>query len=310
MTNYHKSVLLDECLEGLNLHEGGIYVDTTFGGGGHTRAILERSSNTFVYAFDTDPDAAENAKYFYEKYPDRFELIKDDYVNLRTQLALRKVKAIDGILFDLGISSHQINEADRGFSFMLDGDLDMRMNPDLELSAADLVNQFSLDELKKIIQEYGEEKDAYRIARAIVNARDNEEIKTTLQLAEIVEKAAHGKKKQKSKARVFQALRIYINSEITFLETALTDAVRILNPKGRIVVISYHSLEDRVTKRVFAYQEKDCICPPDFPMCVCNKHSYLKLLTKKPQLPTEEEISINSRARSAKLRIAERLEVL
>jgi len=310
MTNYHKSVLLEECLEGLNLREGGIYVDTTFGGGGHTRAILERSEGTFVYAFDTDPDAAENARYFYENYPKRFELIKDNYVNLRTQLALRRVKSIDGILFDLGISSHQINEADRGFSFMLDGDLDMRMNPELELSAADLVNTFELNELKRIIQEYGEEKDAYRIARAIVNARDNEEIKTTLQLAEIVEKAAHGKKKQKSKARVFQALRIYINSEIAFLETALTDAVRILNPQGRIVVISYHSLEDRVTKKIFNYQEKDCICPPEFPMCVCNKHSYLKILTKKPLLPSEEEISINSRARSAKLRIAERLEVL
>ena len=233
-------------------------------------------------------------------------MINDNFKNLRTGLALNRIKKIDGILFDLGVSSHQIDSADRGFSYMADGDLDMRMDRTSKLSAKELINTFSLEDLKDIFFKYGEERESARIARKIVEVRKQKEIKTTLQLAEIIDNSIKSNQRIKAKARIFQAIRIFVNNEIEALNKALKDAVHLLNKGGRIAVISYHSIEDRVVKQFFKYENLSCVCPDDFPICTCDKVSTLKIITKKPILPTEEEIHNNSRAKSAKLRIAER----
>jgi len=227
-----------------------------------------------------------------------------------TQISLMKIKSINGILFDLGSSSYQFDEATKGFSFQQDGILDMRMNPSIEMTAEIAVNQLSVKELADIFYQYGEEKKSYQIANEIIKRRQVQPIKTTLELANIIEKCVPKNLSVKSKARVFQALRIFINDEINVLKTALEDAVKLLQPTGIISVISYHSLEDRTVKNFFKESELDCICPSDFFECRCSKVSSLKVLTKKPIVPSDEEIKINSRARSAKLRIAERKEIL
>jgi len=309
MTLYHKPVMLSEALEFLNIHPIGIYVDATLGGGGHTEAILKTCSKISLYSFDQDPEAiAFCQERFKNNYPNLI-LIKDNFQNLRTRLSLERIRRIDGILFDLGVSSHQIDSSQRGFSFEKDSELDMRMNPDQGISAREIVNTFDRESLKRIFYDYGEEKEAGRITNAIIKLRMQQEIVTTLQLARIIEKIAHSPKKQKTKARIFQALRIYVNGELDKLKSALRDSVNILNPGGRIVVISYHSLEDRIVKRFFLEEQKDCICPPNFPKCVCDKQSRLKVLTKKPVRASEREISINLRARSARMRAAEKKEV-
>ncbi|MDA3813538.1 MAG: 16S rRNA (cytosine(1402)-N(4))-methyltransferase RsmH [Candidatus Cloacimonetes bacterium] len=309
MNEYHVPVLLSECLEALDLQDGKIYVDATFGGGGHSAKILESGKDLKLFAFDQDPDSIEQSKVLTEKYPERFVMIQDNFANLRTGLALERVKKVDGILFDLGVSSHQINEAARGFSFSGNGKLNMRMDKESELTAADVVNTYSFEKLTKIFREYGEEKEAARIARNIILERDKKEIKTTLQLSQIIEDCLISHKSIKAKARIFQALRIYINKEMDVLQTALNDSVKILNPGGRVAVISYHSLEDRIVKNLFKYEEKSCICPPEFPLCVCEKISTLEILSRKPIVPTEQEKENNPRARSAKLRIAQKREV-
>jgi len=309
MTEYHVPVLLSECIEALDLQDGKIYVDATFGGGGHSAKILESEKDIKLFAFDQDPDSIEQSKFLTEKYPERFVMIQENFANIRTGLALERIKKVDGILFDLGVSSHQINDAARGFSFSGDGKLNMRMDKDSELTAADVVNTYSFEELAKIFREYGEEKEAGRIARNIILERDKNEIKTTLQLSQIIENCLISHKSIKAKARIFQALRIYINKEMDVLQTALNDSVRILNPGGRVAVISYHSLEDRIVKNLFKYEERSCICPPEFPLCVCEKISTLKILSRKPIVPTEQEKENNPRSRSAKLRIAQKREV-
>ncbi|MDP8204054.1 MAG: 16S rRNA (cytosine(1402)-N(4))-methyltransferase RsmH [Candidatus Tenebribacter mawsonii] len=308
MTEYHVPVLLAECLEALNLQDGKIYVDATFGGGGHSQKILESGKDLKLFGVDQDPDSIEQSKVLTEKYPDNFVMIKENFANIRTGLALERIKKVDGILFDLGVSSHQINDPSRGFSFRGDGDLNMRMDQTSELTAADVVNTYSFEQLARIFREYGEEKEAARIANNIILERSKKEIKTTLQLSTIIENCIISKKSIKAKARIFQALRIYINKEMEALKSALNDSIKILNPGGKIVVISYHSLEDRIVKNIFKYEEKSCICPPEFPLCVCDKVSTLKIITRKPVVPTLNEIGNNPRARSAKLRIAQKRE--
>jgi 16S rRNA (cytosine1402-N4)-methyltransferase len=310
MSQYHIPVLLAESIGALNIKPQGIYVDATFGGGGHTAEMLKKGDGIKIFGFDQDIQALNEGSILQKKHPEQLILIHDNFKNLRTRLALERIRYIDGILFDLGVSSHQINKAERGFSFSQEGRLDMRMNEEQEFTASDVVNHFSYEEIRNIIFEYGEEREAGRIARAILRERANSRIKTTLQLADIIEHNTNAKQKVKAKARVFQALRIYVNGELESLKKVLEDSVKMLNPEGRIVAISYHSLEDRLIKKFFKYEEKDCICPVNFPKCVCDKRSTLKIITKKPILPSADEIDKNSRARSAKLRIAEKREVV
>ncbi|MCD4818229.1 MAG: 16S rRNA (cytosine(1402)-N(4))-methyltransferase RsmH [Candidatus Cloacimonetes bacterium] len=309
MIKYHTPVLLNECLNALNIKNKGIYVDTTFGGGGHSRAILDSNPSIRLFSFDQDNDSIENAIKLQNDFPARFVMIQDNFANLWTRLSLERVKKIDGILFDLGVSSHQINDSKRGFSFSYDGALDMRMDISKELSAYEVINKYPYEKLLSIFYKYGEEKESNRIARGIILERQENPIKTTLELGTIIDNYTYSRQKLKAKARIFQALRIYVNSELESLERALNDAIRILKPGGRIVVISYHSLEDRIVKNIFREQEKDCLCPQNFLKCVCSKQSYISVLTKKPVLPSKEEIAENSRARSAKMRFAERKDV-
>ena len=306
MKDYHVPVMLNESISALKIQNEGIYVDATLGGGGHTKAILDSNKNIIVFAFDQDEDAIYEARNYLKDYSKRLTIIKDNFANLRTRLALERIKKIDGILFDLGVSSHQISKPERGFSFSLDGKLDMRMDKSQKLSAYDIINNFSYEELRNLFFEFGEERESSKIAKAIVSNRMKKKISTTLELSEIIENSIFSRHKLKAKARIFQAIRIYLNEEIEVLKTALKDAVNILNFEGRIVVISYHSIEDRAVKKFFQYQAKSCICPPNFPKCVCDKVSTLTIINKKPILPSNDEILKNNKARSAKLRIAEK----
>lgn len=307
--SYHQPVFLKQSIEYLNLKDDGVYVDATFGGGGHSQQILDSNSSIKLFAFDRDADAIESGKKISHTYKSRFLLIKSNFNRIRTHLALNRIKKIDGIIFDLGISSHQIDEKDRGFSFSYDAPLDMRMNREQATSASDVINNFSYEKLKQIFWEFGEEREAGRIAKMIIQKRKTSSITTTGELGEIIENATRSHKKIKAKARIFQAIRIYINGELEALRSALRDAVTILNPQGRIVVISYHSLEDRIVKKFFQYEEKDCVCPEGLLKCNCGKISTIKILTKKPIIPTAQEIKKNSRARSAKLRAALKKEI-
>ncbi len=307
---YHIPVMLKETLEGLNLKTGGIYVDATAGGGSHSEAILKSHPNITLYSFDQDMDAINHIK---DRIGDTYKgltLIHDNFKNIWTRLSLLKIQQVDGILFDLGVSSYQIDKDERGFSFSIDADLDMRMNRNNERTAYDIVNNCSVEELKSMFFQYGEEREAARIAYGIGEARKLKEIRTTEELARIIDMNTRSHQKMKAKARIFQAIRIYLNDEINALKKALNDAIPLLKPGGRLVVISYHSLEDRVTKQIMKQASIDCICPPGFPHCVCDKQSTLKIITRKPLLPTAAEIAENSRARSAKMRIAEGVEVL
>lgn len=309
MAFYHEPVMLQAAVSALAIRPGGIYVDATLGGGGHTRGILEAEQDIRVYAFDQDGEAIDHARQFLTADYPNLTLIHDNFSNLWTRLALERIKKIDGILFDLGVSSRQLDSPERGFSFMAEGELDLRMNRESATTAADIVNKFTQEELKKIFFEYGEEREAARIAAAIVEKRRHQPIRTTSQLAEIIESSTLSHQKIKAKARIFQALRIYLNRELEILRQVLDDAVRLLNPGGRLAVISYHSLEDRLVKQLLRYLDKDCICPPSFPECVCGKKSTIRIITRKPLVPTAGEIQANPRARSAKLRIAEKKEV-
>ncbi len=306
MTAYHVPVLLEESLDGLNIRPERVYIDATLGGGGHSRAMLERYPDIRVFAFDQDPDAIAQTECLAREYGERFKAIHANFSEMRTHLALNFVRRIDGILFDLGVSSHQFDTAERGFGFQEDALLDMRMNRSGGQSAADVVNTMPLEELVRIFREYGEERESGRIARAIERERTIAEIETTSQLASIIDRATASHMKSKAKARIFQALRIHVNQELEHLKKGLKDAVDMLSETGRVVAISYHSLEDRIVKQYFLYEEKACECLPSLPTCMCSKTSRLKILTRKPLSPSDEEIARNSRARSAKLRIAER----
>ena len=308
MKPYHVPVMVTECIDFLNLKDGGIYVDATLGGGGHSKAMLEANPNIRLYGFDQDVEAIEKATAVLEPWAKQIFLIQNNFEALRTELALLKIKGIDGIIFDLGVSSHQIDDASRGFSFDSDAELDMRMDRETEMSAFKVVNEMELFDLAKVIKDFGEELYAKRIAKAIVEARTAAEITNTKQLANIIESCVKsGKESVKSKARVFQAIRIYVNRELEVLENALRDSINILNPGGRIVVMSYHSLEDRIVKQAFRTASTGCDCPPQSPQCFCNKLPVIKNLTRRPVMASDNEIETNSRSRSAKLRAAEKI---
>jgi 16S rRNA (cytosine1402-N4)-methyltransferase len=306
VTQYHLPVLANQCAEYLNLRPGGIYVDATVGGGGHSLKFFEIEPKIRLFAFDQDDEALTHAGKVLEKHNPVF--IKSNFRHLRTELALRKISNIDGILFDLGVSSHQLDEAERGFSFDKEAALDMRMDRESELSAKQVINEYDARELRRIFKEYGEDNLAGRIAKAIEQERSNKKIESTGELAKIIEQVAGkgSKESLKTKVRIFQALRIYVNDELDALSFALQDAINILAPGGRIVVLSYHSLEDRIVKNIFRTAEQDCLCPPEIIKCICDHKSQLKVLTKKPVLAGEEELEQNIRSRSAKLRAAEK----
>ena len=295
---YHSPVLLIECIEGLNIKPTGIYVDVTFGGGGHSKEIMKHLDGGKLFAFDQDADAHEN-----NLRQDGFKLIDANFRYLRNFLRMEGVKKVDGILADLGVSSHQFDVAERGFSTRFEGELDMRMNPKSDLSAKEIVNDYSEENLANVLYKYGELKNSRRIAKEIVNARQVEKINTTTELIVVVAKIVPEKYRNQFLARIFQAIRIEVNDEIVALEEMLLSAVDMLNPGGRLVVLSYHSLEDRLVKNLMKKGNLEGNAEKDF---FGNPIKDLKEINRKVIVATADEIKQNSRARSAKLRIAEK----
>lgn len=302
----HKSVLLNETIENLKIKEDGIYADLTLGKGGHSKEILKKlSPKGLLIGLDQDRDAIMAAR---ENLKDFSNVLyfNENFENIENVLDEAGFNRIDGALMDIGVSSYQIDNGDRGFSYMKDGPLDMRMNEENELTAKKIVNDYSLDELWEIFSKYGEERYSKTIAKAIVDYRKMHEINTTLQLRNIVMKSVNTNEAHPEK-RVFQALRIEVNRELEVLESTLEKIVDRLNKNGRLCVITFHSLEDRIVKNKFKEMSKKCICPPDFPVCICNHEKKVKLISKKPILPSKEELKVNSRSHSAKLRVCERV---
>ncbi|ABY94462.1 MULTISPECIES: 16S rRNA (cytosine(1402)-N(4))-methyltransferase RsmH [Thermoanaerobacter] len=304
----HKSVLLKETIEYLNIKPEGIYVDGTLGGGGHSEEILKRLTTGKLIAIDRDLDAIKASKERLKNYKNA-EYINDNFKNIKEILKSLNIDKVDGILLDLGVSSYQLEEVKRGFSYMKDAPMDMRMDKNSPFSAYDVVNKYSQQELERVIREYGEEKWASRIAKFIVKEREKGEIKTTFQLVEIIKNAVPASARREGPhpaKRTFQAIRIEVNEELKGLDKAIEDMVEVLRGKGRIAIITFHSLEDRIVKNTFKKLENPCTCPPNMP-CTCGKKPVVKIITKKPVLPSKEEIETNSRSRSAKLRVAEKL---
>jgi 16S rRNA (cytosine1402-N4)-methyltransferase len=301
----HKAVLLQEVIEALRPQPGGIYIDGTVGAGGHATAILQASSpDGQLFGLDQDPGALEMAKNRLSQFGQRVHLFHANFDRLTELAQAHRIPKADGILLDLGISSMQVDQAERGFSFQVDGPLDMRMNPTVEPTVADLVNRLPEDELANLIYRYGEERQSRRIARAIVKARP---IRRTVELGQVVAKAVGYSRQSKihPATRTFQALRIAVNDELGALERALPQAIAWLKPGGRLAVISFHSLEDRIVKQYFKQEAQDCLCPPGQPVCTCRHKATINIITKKPITPSLAEIDENSRARSAKLRVIE-----
>jgi len=306
----HIPVLLNQVLEYLIVDPDGTYIDATVGGGGHSEGILKRlTPKGKLICIDRDEDALRYSKERFKKFGPKVSFFKVNFGDLSPFLIDLRLNNISGFLFDLGLCSLQLENPERGFSYLKEGPLDMRMNTSQTKKAFDVVNQYSPEELSKIFFEYGEERYSKSIAKEIVKRRKKEKIKTTTQLKEIIESKVNPKYKVKSLSRIFQAIRIEVNDELKELEKGLNSAVDFLKPGGRICVVSYHSLEDRLVKTIFNRLSKGCICPPEFPKCVCGRESTkpeLKILTKKPIKPEKEEIEKNRKAKSAKLRIAEK----
>jgi len=302
----HTPVLLEETIQALAVQPGGRYIDCTLGGGGHAAAILEHSSpGGQLLGIDADPKAIRVARTRLEDYSNSTLLINENFVNLQAIGTKCNFHPVHGILFDLGLSSLQLESSNRGFSFHQDGILDMRLNPHQETTATDILNTYPETKLAHIIYTFGEEAHSRQIARRIVQERP---ILTTLQLAQTIERAVGGRRgKIHPATRTFQALRIAVNHELEHLEDALKQAINLLGFEGRLVVISYHSLEDRIVKQFMRQESKDCICPPSTPVCICGHTACLRLITKKVITPSPEEVSSNPRSRSAKLRVAERI---
>ena len=305
----HKSVLLRETIEGLRIRPEGTYVDGTLGGGGHSFEILERLNDQGrLIGIDQDEAAVAAAGERLENFTN-VTIVRNNYCNIRQVLDSLNIKSVDGILLDLGVSSYQLDTPERGFSYMSDAPLDMRMDTRGEMTAADIVNNYSQSELARVIRTYGEEKFAANIAKHITAAREGGPIKTTGELVEII-KASIPMKVQKTMGhpakQTFQALRIELNRELKVLSETLDTMIDLLGPGGRICVITFHSLEDRIVKNIFKNAQDPCTCPPDFPVCVCGKRSKGTVITKKPIIPTEEEMGENYRSKSAKLRIFEK----
>lgn len=309
----HKSVLLDECIEGLAIRPEGTYVDGTLGRAGHSREIAKRLTTGRLVCIDRDMAAIEAAKERLAPWMDRVTLVHGNFADLGELLDRAGVDRADGMLFDLGVSSPQLDDAARGFSYMQDAPLDMRMDTSAALTAGTVVNTWSYEELRRILFEFGEERYAPAIAKAICRVREDRPIATTLELVEVIKEAmpaAALREKQHPAKRSFQAIRIAVNGELDALPPMLEAAVDKLSPGGRLAVITFHSLEDRIVKRAMQDMARGCTCPPEFPVCVCGKKPKLKLLNRKPIVSGEAELADNPRARSAKLRLAEKCDLM
>ena len=311
MTEFHHvSVLLEECLDGLNIRPDGIYVDGALGGAGHSSQIARRLTTGRLIGIDRDPVALQAAAERLAPYGDRVTLVHSNFCEIETILRDLNLDGVDGILLDLGVSSPQLDDESRGFSYMADAPLDMRMNRDDSLSAYDVVNTWPQEELRRILYEYGEERYAPQIAGTICRRREEKPITTTLELVDVIRSAmpaAALREKQHPAKRSFQAIRIAVNDELNAVRQVLEAAIPRLNPGGRLAVITFHSLEDRIVKTAMAAAAKGCTCPPSFPVCVCGKKPTVKLITHKPIVAGDAELAVNPRARSAKLRICEKL---
>ena len=306
----HVPVMLAQVLTGLDINPEGIYVDCTLGGGGHSEAILKHLNRQGrLVAFDQDPEAIAFAGERLAGYREQLDILQRNFKELSFELKELGIDYVHGVLFDLGASSHQFDDPDRGFSYMQNAALDMRMDPRLKTTAGDLVNNLPEKELARLLKDYGEERWAARIAEFICAERNRQPITTTYGLVEVIKKAIPASARRNGPhpaKRSFQALRIYTNNELEILGTALRDAVSVLKKGGRICVISFHSLEDRIVKNTFRNLASPCTCPADFPVCVCGREKLLRIITTKPLTPDSDELSRNPRARSAKLRVGER----
>ena len=309
----HKSVLLDECIEALNIRPDGVYVDGTLGRAGPSREIVQKLTTGRLICIDRDMAAIDAAKERLAPWMERVTLVHGNFADLGEVLREKEITGVDGMLFDLGVSSPQVDDASRGFSYMQDAPLDMRMDKTAALTAYEVVNAWSYEELRRILFEYGEERYAPAIAKAIVRARETRPVETTLELVDLIKSAmppAALREKQHPAKRSFQAIRIAVNGELDALPPMLKSATEALNPGGRLAVITFHSLEDRIVKRAMQDMARGCTCPPEFPVGICGKKPELKLLTRKPIVSGEAELEENPRARSAKLRVAEKCETL
>lgn len=307
---HHVSVLLEECIQGLNIKPDGIYIDGTLGGAGHSSHIAARLTTGRLVGIDRDEVALSAAAERLAPYQDRVTLVHSNFCEIASVLAELGIEGVDGILLDLGVSSPQLDDGARGFSYMTDAPLDMRMDHSDALTAAAVVNTWPYEELKRILYEYGEERYAPQIASAICKRREQAPIGTTLELVDIIRSAmppAALREKQHPAKRSFQAIRIAVNDELGAVSQVMRDAIPCLNPGGRLAVITFHSLEDRIVKNAMAEAARGCTCPPSFPVCVCGKKPKVRLITRKPLVSGEEELARNPRARSAKLRICEKL---
>ncbi len=307
---HHISVLLEECLEGLSINPEGIYLDGTLGGAGHSSQIAKRLTTGRLIGIDRDPVALEAAGKRLEPYQDRVTLVHANFCEMTQVVRDLGLEGVDGILLDLGVSSPQLDDGSRGFSYMADAPLDMRMNNEDVLTADTVVNTWSQEELKRILFDYGEERYAPRIAAAICRRREEAPIRTTLELVDIIRSAMPPqalREKQHPAKRSFQAIRIAVNDELGSVEKAMEDAIPLLNKGGRLAVITFHSLEDRIVKNAMTTAAKGCTCPSHFPVCVCGKTPRVKLINRKPIVASEEELNVNARSRSAKLRVCEKL---
>ena len=307
---HHVSVLLQECIDGLDIKPDGIYVDGTLGGAGHSSQIAARLTTGRLIGIDRDPVALQAAGKRLAPYEDRVTLVHSNFCEIAQVLKDLEIDGVDGILLDLGVSSPQLDEVSRGFSYMGDAPLDMRMNGEDTLSAYDVVNTWPYEELRRILYEYGEERYAPQIASAICRRRETAPVSTTLELVDIIRSAmppAALREKQHPAKRSFQAIRIAVNDELGSVEKVMEDAIPCLNPGGRLAVITFHSLEDRIVKNAMTAASKGCTCPPNFPVCVCGKKPKVKRISKKPIVSGQEELDNNPRARSAKLRVCEKL---
>lgn len=305
----HKSVLLNETIDGLNIKPDGIYVDGTLGGGGHAYEVCRRlGKKGSIVGIDQDAAAIEAASARLKDFGEKVTIVRSNYCDMKSKLHELGIDKVDGIVLDLGVSSYQLDTAERGFSYREDAPLDMRMDTRQKMTARDIVNDYTEADLYRVIRDYGEDKFAKNIAKHIVQARAVKPVETTAELSEIIRASIPMKFQKKSghpAKRTFQAIRIELNRELDVLRDSLDDMIDLLNPGGRLCIITFHSLEDRIVKSAFRKNENPCTCPPDFPVCVCGKKSKGSIITKKPILPSEEELEYNSRSKSAKLRIFE-----
>lgn len=306
----HFSVMLRETVDSLKVVPGGIYADGTMGGGGHSYEILSKGEDVRLIGIDRDAEAIAAASKRLEGFGGRFAPVNRNFSEIKYILEELGVEKLDGAVLDLGVSSYQLDNGERGFSYMQDAPLDMRMNREDPLSAYEVVNNYSQEELTRIFYEYGEENWSKRVAEFIVEKRKSSAVRTTGELVDIIKAAIPQKARAEGShpaKRIFQAIRIEVNGELRILKDAVSDFLDVLNPGGRLAVITFHSLEDRIVKNVFAEKAKGCVCPKEFPVCVCGKKPEIRTVTRKPILPSEEELGVNSRSKSAKLRVAEKI---